>query len=208
MEIRKEIMTQYYIENKEGKIFSVDDDLQRLKDTLLFMPEYTENDIKKCKRGYVIKDFEIMTKSDFTSKELQEAKDSKYKEALQGAKDYIANEAYYRFDDNNTIEATDGNIGKLTAYALGLQASIADYVTWTSKEDNVLTLNAEQVAMILQGLGAVQADIWNIQFVAYKNEIENAETKEDVDNIEIVYNSEGVNDNKTDTTEPDSVSNE
>lgn len=192
-------MTQYYIEDKNGKIFSVDEDLQRLKDTLLFMPEYTEDDIKKVKRGYVIKDFEMMTKSDFTSKELHEAKDSKYKEALQGAKDYIANEAYYRFDDNNTIEATDGNIGKLTAYAMALQSGLVNSVTWTSKEDNVLSLNVEQVTQILQGLGAVQADIWNAQFVAYKNEIENAETKEDADKIEIIYNSEGVNDNKSDS---------
>lgn len=137
---------------------------------------------------------------------LQETKDAKYQEALQGAKDYIANGALYRYDDNNTIEATDGNIGKLTSYAMALNQGLFTTVTWTSKEDNVLSLNLEDVTKILTGLGAVQADIWNVQFVAYKNEIENAETKEDVDKIEIIYNSEGINADTTDTATADTVS--
>lgn len=118
---------------------------------------------------------------------LQEAKESKYNEALQGAKDYIENDAVYQFDETNSIEATDGNIGKMTANAFGLAQGAIESVTWTSKEDNVLTLNAEDVARILLGLGAVQAAVWNVQFVAYKNEIEQASTVEEVEAIEINY---------------------
>lgn len=54
-------MTQYYIADSEGKIKFVDDDIERLKNTLLFLPEYTENDIKKCKKNYIIDNFEMMT---------------------------------------------------------------------------------------------------------------------------------------------------
>lgn len=121
---------------------------------------------------------------------LREAKAAKYNEALQGAKDYIENEAAYQYDENNSIEATDGNIGKMTANAFGLAQGAIESVTWTSKEDNVLILNAEDVARILLGLGAVQAEIWNIKFVTYKNEIEQASTIEEVEAIEINYYSE------------------
>lgn len=118
---------------------------------------------------------------------LQEAKDEKYQEALLGAKDFIENEASYQFDDNNHIEATDGNIGKMTAYALGFQTGTIEVVYWTSKEDNVLTLGAQDVLRILTGLGEIQGNIWNVQFVAYKNAIGNALTVGEVEAITINY---------------------
>ena len=139
--------------------------------------------------GYEIKETEYALEAwGYTNEEkLEQAKEAKYNEALQGAKDYIDNEAVYQFDENNSIEATDGNIGKMTANAVGLAQGAIETVTWTSKEDNVLILNAEDVARILLGLGAVQAAIWNVKFVAYKNEIEQAETIEEVEAIVIDY---------------------
>ena len=59
---------------------------------------------------------------------LREAKEAKYKEALDGAKLYLDGEASYQFNENNSIEATDGNIGKMTAYALGLQTGTIEVV--------------------------------------------------------------------------------
>lgn len=178
---------------------------------------YNIDKVEETRKKYILRPVEDSTEGEqeyvlydkvLMAKVLQETKDAKYKEALQGAKDYIANGALYRYDDNNTIEATDGNIGKLTSYAMALNQGLFTTVTWTSKEDNVLSLNLEDVTKILTGLGAVQADIWNVQFVAYKNEIENAETKEDVDKIEILYNSEGINADTDDTTAADTVSDE
>lgn len=118
---------------------------------------------------------------------LKEAKDAKYQEALIGAKDFIDSKAVYQFDENNSIEATDGNIGKMTAYALGFQTGTIEHVYWTSKEDNVLELDAQDVLRILTGLGEIQSNVWNIQFVAYKNAIENALTIQDVEAIVIDY---------------------
>lgn len=122
-----------------------------------------------------------------TEQKLQEAKENKYQEALQGAKNYIENNAVYQFDSNNSIEATDGNIGKMTAFALGFQAGTIQSVSWTTKEDNVLILNAQDVLEILTGLGEIQADIWNVEFVNYKNQIENASDIEEVEAININY---------------------
>ena len=121
---------------------------------------------------------------------LNEAKEDKYNEALTKAKDFIENNAVYQFNQFNSIEATDGNIGKMTAYALGFQTGTIENVSWTSKEDNVLNLNAQDVSRILTGLGEIQADVWNIEFVNYKNQIANALSIEEVNKIVIDYKGE------------------
>ena len=118
---------------------------------------------------------------------LEETKQIKYEEALIGAKEFIENQAVYQFDSINSIEATDGNIGKMNAYITGFQAGIYQEVSWVSKEDNVLTLSQEDVTTILLGIGAVQTAIWSVKFIAYKNAINNAQTVEEVQQIVINY---------------------
>lgn len=120
-------------------------------------------------------------------KSLEDVKAEKLKEALDGANDYIENKAVYRYDENNTIEATDGNIGKLTAYALGLSSATLKTVQWTSKEDNVLTLTLNDVLQILTGLGKVQSNVWNKKYIDIKNRIEDATTIKKVEGIEVNY---------------------
>ena len=138
----------------------------------------------------IVQDGILVLNPDYDEEELSKARTNKYQEALQGAKEYIENEAVYQFDANNSIEATDGNIGKMTAYALGFQTGTIEAVYWTSKEDNVLTLNAEDVLRILTGLGEIQSVIWNVKFVAYKNQIETALTIEEIEAIVIDYGAE------------------
>lgn len=132
----------------------------------------------------------VVIDPDLDEKRLNEAKDNKYQEALSKAKLFIDNGAVYQFDENNSIEATDGNIGKMTAYALAFQTGTVDKVYWTSKEDNVLELSADDILTILTGLGTIQSAIWNIKFVSYKTAIEQAATVEEVKAIEIDYESE------------------
>lgn len=148
--------------------------------------EEVYNDIDR----YIWDGSDVVLNPNYPEIVLQQAKEAKYNEALTGAKDFINNEASYQFDENNSIEATDGNIGKMTAYALGFQTSTISKVYWTSKEDNVLELTAEDVLRILTGLGEIQGNIWNIRFVAYKNAIEQAQTVEEVNNIIIDYSEE------------------
>ena len=150
----------------------------------------TQKELDEHPEKILIQDGVIVLNPDYPEIELQEAKEAKYTEALEGAKYYIDNVAAYQFDENNSIEATDGNIGKMTAYALAFQTGAVEVVYWTSKEDNVLTLHAEDVLNILTGLGEAQAVVWNIKFVAYKNAINEAQTVEEVNNIVIDYSEE------------------
>lgn len=121
---------------------------------------------------------------------LQEAKQAKYNEANEGAKQYLDGDALYEFEEGKHIEATDGNIAKFTAYALAYitgQLQPTDTVVWNTKEDETVELNQEQVVAILNGLGQVQAYVWAVKFPYYISLIEQAETVEEVNAIVIDY---------------------
>ena len=176
----------YILEN--DKIVLYDKDREKIENTVKFMPQYTDLPILETDRPII--DFEFADTPEWIANHLREVKETKMKEALDGAKSFIENEACYQFDENNSIEATDGNIGKLTAYALGFSTGAMQEVQWTSKEDNVLTLDPDDLNRILIGIGAIQSFVWNVQYIQYKQMIETATTAEEVEAIEIVYTDE------------------
>lgn len=126
--------------------------------------------------------------------QLAEAKEFKKQEASNQAYSFInSGGALYEFDLEKHIEATDGNIGKFTAYALAYvtgQLQPTDTVVWNTKEDETVELTQLQVSEILNGLGQVQTSVWTIKYPAYLERIENAETVEEVNNIDIDYSLE------------------
>lgn len=141
-------------------------------------------------QDYVWNGEAVVIDPDLNEKQLNDAKNKKYQEALTKAKLFIDNGAVYQYDENNSIEATDGNIGKMTAYALAFQTGTVEKVYWTSKEDNVLELDAEDILTILTGLGTIQSNVWNVKFVSYKTAIEQSATVDEVENIVIDYSEE------------------
>lgn len=173
----------YILQN--DKIVLYDESREKLENTIKFMPQYADLPILETDRPIV--DFEFADTPEWIATHLREVKETKMKEALDGAKSFIENEACYQFDENNSIEATDGNIGKLTAYALGFSTGTMQEVQWTSKEDNVLMLDPDDLNRILIGIGAIQSFVWNVQYIQYKQAIETATTAEEVEAIEIVY---------------------
>ena len=173
----------YILQN--DKIVLYDESREKLENTIKFMPQYADLPILETDRPIV--DFEFADTPEWIANHLREVKETKMKEALDGAKLFIENEACYQFDENNSIEATDGNIGKLTAYALGFSTGAMQEVQWTSKEDNVITLDVDDLNRILIGIGAIQSFVWNVQYIQYKQMIETATTAEEVEAIEIVY---------------------
>lgn len=150
------------------------------------------------------------------AQKLQEAKDAKYKEANEGARAYLESDnALFELTETRHIEATDGNIGKLGAYALGYVTGAygaEDVIYWNTKEDETITLNQVELSQVLQGLGAVQAEVWNVKFPAYLAQIEACETADEVENIVIDYSTaaedsseveEGIDENTAVEATPD-----
>ena len=154
------------------------------KERMDFIVQYNHN------LGYEIRETETALEAwgDTQEELLEQAKQAKYKEANAKANEFLqSGEALYEFEEGKHIEATDGNIAKMNAYLTGLQAGSFEEVVWVSKEDEALALSAEDVATILLGLGQVQADVWSVQFLTYKDAIDEATTVEEVNAIEISY---------------------
>ena len=111
---------------------------------------------------------EVVKNPNYATEQLETAKNAKYKEANEGARDYLeSGEALFEFelaDDGENagiyhVEATDGNIGKLSAYALAYltgQIDAEDVVYWNTKEDKTIALTQSQLSEVLAGLGQVQ----------------------------------------------------
>ena len=64
----------FYIED-ENKIVLFDKDKQKLQDTILFMPQYQDLEIKEVQEGYVIYDSELMTVEEMEEKQAQKEQD-------------------------------------------------------------------------------------------------------------------------------------
>ena len=69
----------FYIEDN-NKILLVDEDKQRLQNTIAFMPQYAGLEIKEAKEGYVIYDFELMTVEEMEAKEAQKERECRNQE--------------------------------------------------------------------------------------------------------------------------------
>ena len=150
---------------------------------------------------------------EYEQEKLEQAKALKYIEACDGAYKYLNyGRGLYEFEQGKHIEATDGNISKLTSYMLELAQKEAFYKSegdiskvlenvinmfngnihgvtakWSTKEDEVVNLNITQIVNILKGLAQIQANVWCEKFEAYKIMIECAQTLEEVERIEITY---------------------
>ena len=97
------------------------------------------------------------------------------------------NEALYELEENVHIEATKENMNTLATAAIAIEKGLMEVQSWTSKEDTLVELNEEQCLAVSMGIGMIQGEIWNNQFLAYKELIDEAETVEAVKAIAIVY---------------------
>lgn len=143
-------------------------------------------------KGYEIKETEEALEAwGYTEEELLEnAKTAKKQEASKKAYEYIDNGALFEFEPGKHIEANDGNISKLglVAVELVLNQDTESTIEWCTSEDEVVNLNAEQLQVVVQGLKAEQTRVWVELFPSFLADIEQAETLEAVNAIEIDYN--------------------
>ena len=175
----------FYIE-KEEKIILFDEDKQKLQNTITFMPQYKGLKILETERPIV--NFEFADTTEYIEKQLNIAKTDKYNEINNGARTYLeSGEALFEIEEGKHIEATDGNIAKLSAYALSFMTGVQSEVYWNTKEDETIALNQEQLTQALIGLGEVQATVWNAKFPYYLKQLENATTVEEVKAITVDY---------------------
>lgn len=157
---------------------------------------YTENERinfiveQNHKNGYEIRETVTALEAwgDTDKEKLTIAKTNKYNEINNGAREYLeSGNALFEIEEGKHIEATDGNIAKLSAYALSFMTGVQSEVYWNTKEDETIALNQEQLTQALMGLGEVQATVWNVKFPYYLKQLESATTVEEVNAINVDY---------------------
>ena len=176
----------FYIE-KDSKILLFDEDKQKLQNTITFMPQYEGLEIQEVEEGYVIYDFELMTVEEMNEQLLLKAKNKKYEENTCLAKLAVEN-GYVVFKDAQ-FETNAQTVGDLTATMLMLQAQQdpnAIYM-WLSKDDQVVELTVGDFGTLGGLIAEYKNTIWQEKYITYKTQIEQAQTVEAVNKINLDY---------------------
>ena len=142
------------------------------------------------RNGYTIEETDkaLIAWGKTDEEKLNEAKINKYNDINNGARIYLeSGNALFEIEEGKHIEATDGNIAKLSAYALSFMTGVQEVVYWNTKEDETIALTQEQLTQALMGLGEVQATVWNVKFPYYLKQLESATTVEEVNAINVDY---------------------
>lgn len=85
------------------------------------------------------------------------------------------------------FETNAQTVGDLTATMLLMQAGGMETYLWLSKDDQPISLSIEDFGTLGELIAEFKNTIWQEKYLAYKTQIEQAETLETVENIVIEY---------------------
>lgn len=208
-------MTNYYIE-KDSKIVLLDTDKTKLITTLKFMPQYVGFEIKETDKEIIAREGRFVFAEDIQDELLQEAKQAKLNEATDKAYSFENKDALITVSATNMmsrssetyhIEATLTNNIKLSAYGQSLDETST--LPWNTKENVNVLLNKAACTTLTGLMSQLNAKLWTVDFPTFLAQIEAAQSVEDVEAIEIVYqNPQEVIDVNIPPTEQEETDNE
>lgn len=164
-------------------------------DRINFIVEYNHKRgliIKETDKGfYALEENEIMQDNepvidpDFETKQLQTEKENKLKDCLNKA--YEAEEKSTILYKNNVFETNAATLAKLTTYYSMMKLGIISSVQWLSKDDTQINLTEEDIMKICQLITEFSSALWNVQYLSFKEQINNAKTINELKEITIEY---------------------
>ena len=116
---------------------------------------------------------------------LAEAKSKKQAENTTKAKQAVEN-GHVVFKGAE-FETNAQTVGDLTATMLLMQAGGLETYLWLSKDDQSISLSIEDFGTLGGLIAEFKNTIWQEKYIAYKTQIEQAETIAAIDNIVIEY---------------------
>ena len=137
--------------------------------------------------SYAIKETETALEAwGYTEEEvLKNLKIAKQTENTKKAKQAVEN-GYVTFKGAQ-FETNAQTVGDLTASMLLVQQAGLESYSWLTKDDKVVELTLEDFGTLGGLIAQYKAGIWNGKYLNFKTQIENAETIEEVNNIELNY---------------------
>lgn len=182
-------MTNYYIE-KDNKIVLFDTDKQKIKNTLLFMPDLQGSEIKETQRpidsaddgsGFIWADTpEYLAKELLKEKEIKKAQNkAAYETALKSG--VIYKDSLFDCDTLAAVRI----MGQLTATQT-MAIAIEEAIDWFDYNYQPVTLTIPE---FIELAGVVTMNTRRIETLncAINTAIENAQTMEDLEALEIDY---------------------
>ena len=175
----------FYIQQDE-KICLFDEDKQKLKDTIAFMPQYEGLEIKEVQKGYVVYDFKLMTVEEMNEQLLLEEKNKKYEENQKALDKARTSHVFTVTLQNHECEfdTTDKTQADLNSAAIS--ASMGQPWLWTTNNRITLSLTAEDIQIVsLAYMQSVNADI--AKWTEFEEQIEQATSLEELNSIVLEY---------------------
>lgn len=135
---------------------------------------------------YQVVDGELVLNPNYEQEQLIKAKTNKYEEALEKAYEYQQNGTVeYK---NCMFEMSDSNRKNLSDTEEALKLQGIEETTWLDKDDNYVTLTVDDIQYIRLNLILAEIQrLWIVSYPAYKQQITEAETVEEVNAIVIDY---------------------
>lgn len=197
----------YYVE-RNNKIIAFDEDKQKIVNSF-----YGE-DVEILETDRPIVDFQFADTDDYRQEKLQQAKEIKLKEILEKAYEYENQTGLVSFDgrisetETQVLHTELFNQGKFFQMVIGFsQGVLTGDQLYNTKEDINVLINSEEAQAIYFAIKNATEKLWTVDYLYYKKLIEQAETVEDVEAVEVDYTVGHMEDtgNIEETTEDSSV---
>lgn len=166
------------------------------------------------KLGYIVEEQEDkLVAFGYTEQEkIQQAKEIKLKEILEKAYDYENKTGLVSFDgrvsdtETQVLHTELFNQSKFFQMVIGFsQGVLTSDQLYNTKEDINVLINSEEAQAIYFAIKNATEKLWTVDYLYYKNLIEQAKTVEDVEAVEVDYAIGKDTGNIEETTEDSSI---
>lgn len=177
----------YYI-LQNNAIAACDTDSSTLNNTIKHIPEWADLPIQQTDRNIILLNGAFVFEDEHLSEILASAKAAKQAENTEKAK--LAVENGHVVFKNAEFETNAQTVGDLTATMLLMQAGGVESYLWLSKDDQSVALTVEDFGTLGGLIATYKNAIWQEKYINYKSQIEQAQTVDAVNTIDLDYSDE------------------
>ncbi len=155
-------------------------------DNILDKEIYNLDKIEATQDTYILENNDyIKVDNEYINNKLAKAKETKLKENLEKA--YLAEETGSVLYKNAIFETSAANLSKIISNLTLIQTGAIDSVQWLSKDDVQFEFTESDLKEIAQLVTEYTGALWNVQYLCFKEKIEEASDTDKLNQIKIEY---------------------